>query len=643
MTWLKRLWQTYDKLLLNNNDSEEMPVPIAHVSQWSHINIIIDGEGNFKNASVNKARIHLPATEASSNRTGGLAPHALSDQLQYVANDYIVHANSDKAKTGFDAYQTQLKKWCDSSFSNPKVVAIYNYISKGTVVTDLINSGVVFVDSNGKYIEKWEDKENVPAIYSVLNKTAGKIDIRSALVAWTVEIPGDFVANIWEDATVADSWANYLASQDGQKNLCLVSGKECDVALMHPKNIRFPGDGAKLISSNDNSGYTFRGLFTDAEQAATIGAEVSQKAHSALRWLIANRGARNEDQFTVVWAISGKPVINPLEDFAFLEEIVTDEGIDHANDLGASAASKVKKLILGYKAELSDTDQLSLICVDAATTGRAAITYYKEFSPDDYFNTLLAWQEDLMWTQRCVIKVKNSKGKEVNQTIYQVMAPSVFHIAQAIYGKFLSTSLKKNVYARLLPCITEQRPIPIDLVKTSFQQACNPFGCDDWEWERNIGIACSLYKGFMARHPDKTKRRTYSMSIDESCVSRDYLYGRLLAIAEKLEDVALRIGGENRQTTAVRYIQQFAQRPFTTWRNIELALTPYKNKLRGRRAGFLVNKEKELDEIMNKFDRAEFVTDNPLSGEFLLGYHAQKMAYRTEKTESATEDSIVDI
>jgi hypothetical protein len=42
-------------------------------------------------------------------------------------------------------------------------------------------------------------------------------------------------------------------------------------------------------------------------------------------------------------------------------------------------------------------------------------------------------------------------------------------------------------------------------------------------------------------------------------------------------------------------MQRFADRPFSTWRNIELALQPYTQRLQGSRAGFLVNRKKELD------------------------------------------------
>lgn len=42
----------------------------------------------------------------------------------------------------------------------------------------------------------------------------------------------------------------------------------------------------------------------------------------------------------------------------------------------------------------------------------------------------------------------------------------------------------------------------------------------------------------------------------------------------------------------------------------------------------------EISTIMNRFDRDEFVRDDKLSGEFLLGYHCQKMFYKNKDTDS---------
>ena len=56
------------------------------------------------------------------------------------------------------------------------------------------------------------------------------------------------------------------------------------------------------------------------------------------------------------------------------------------------------------------------------------------------------------------------------------------------------------------------------------------------------------------------------MTLERERRSRDYLYGRLLALAEHMEARALYVGGERRATSAEKLMQRFADRPYSTWR-----------------------------------------------------------------------------
>lgn len=114
------------------------------------------------------------------------------------------------------------------------------------------------------------------------------------------------------------------------------------------------------------------------------------------------------------------------------------------------------------------------------------------------------------------------------------------------------------------------------------------------------------------------------MALEPDRNSRDYLYGRLLAIAERIEERALRTAGENRDTMAARLMHRFSDRPYSTWRNIELALPPYKSRLRNAAPATLVWLEKQIDDICGQFQSEDFMSDRKLSGEFLLGYHCQR-------------------
>ena len=660
MSWMQKLYRTYESILEQGvTDDAEPLTPVGHTIQNAHIVIVIDGQGNFQTARVMppKTAILLPATESSENRTSGEAPHPLADKIQYVAKDYTDYGGEKKAY--FDGYLKQLTAWCESPFAHPKVQAVLNYIAKGRVVADLVEAGIFQLDSGNKVLNKWEAEGDAPSIFSVLPKTKGEIEFGSALVCWQVEIAGDVHSQTWTDKTIQQSWADYAASEKAEKGFCLVQGEEAVISTMHPAKLRHTGDKAKLISSNDTAGYTFRGRFATAEEAASVSADVSAKAHSALRWLISRQGIRNGDQVTVAWAISGKPVPSPIKDISseidwdnldisavenpdeFSSQTSSEQlSPDWSVNIGRAAAQIIKKKLHGYQAELKAHEQISLIMLDSATPGRMALTYYQEFLPADYFANLDAWIDDFSWYQRYSIEVPNGK-KTDKRTQWRFVPSSPYSIAEAVYGKSLSDTLKKQLYARLLPVIAggTSVPIPDDLVQKSFQAACNPNGCENWEWQRNIGVACALYKGWRARHHDLSQRRTYPMSLDTQNRSRDYLYGRLLAVAENTESYALYLAGEKRATTTERYMQRFAEHPFATWRNIELALKPYQERLRnnGKDTG-----AQAISEIMELFATDDFTCDDKLSGEFLLGYHCQKMEIARRIAELSANKSKTD-
>ena len=132
------------------------------------------------------------------------------------------------------------------------------------------------------------------------------------------------------------------------------------------------------------------------------------------------------------------------------------------------------------------------------------------------------------------------------------------------------------------------------------------------------------------------------MALETDRRTRDYLYGRLLAIAENIESRALFVARETRDTTAARLMQRFADRPYATWRTIELALVPYKTRLRASRGGYLFKMDALLDEVMGAFSGDDFTQDGPLSGEFLLGYHCQRQALKPSDDTPPAQESAID-
>lgn len=133
------------------------------------------------------------------------------------------------------------------------------------------------------------------------------------------------------------------------------------------------------------------------------------------------------------------------------------------------------------------------------------------------------------------------------------------------------------------------------------------------------------------------------MTLETDRRSRDYLFGRLLALAENIESYALTTAESNRDTNAARMMQRFADHPASTWRNLELALAPYRARLSAseKGKGFLAKRMRVIDEIMSQFESDDFLKDSKLSGEFLLGYHCQRQDLHF-KTSADTAKSVAE-
>jgi CRISPR-associated protein Csd1 len=631
MGWIEKLARTYDECADKVEKVGSKLWPTAHLVKNAHLELVIDDTGKLirvRTLTKSESPTLIPATEDSAGRTSGAEPHPLCEELSYCAAD-LPSAKASRVT----AYRALLEAWCSSEFAHPKAMAVLAYIQKKSLWTDISKAGVLPVkieDATGAKTKVADDK---------------------VFVRWVVETSGEVCTSTWEDRSLIEAWQRYDESQSNQKGVCMVLGADTRLTLNHPRFLRFPGDGAKLISANDYSSFTFRGIFTDVKvkkeeqkrsfvplQGCSIGFESSQKAHAALRWLIKRQSYRNGDQVYVAWSVGGKPVPDPWADTLALllgSEAPLAEAQDISEDAGQTFARNLARAMAGYAARLDPTEDIVVMGLDSATPGRMAIIYYRELLGSEFLVRIRQWHERHAWPQDFGPAKKPFIG-----------APAPHDIAEAAYATRLGTTgtlqldekLKKATVERLLPCIVDGLAIPRDLVVSVVRRASNRNGLKHWEWEKFFGIACALFRGWSA-----SQGKEYQMALEEERTSRDYLYGRLLAVADSIENRALKLASEGRDTMAARLMQRFADRPFSTWRTIELALGPYKSRLRASKgAGFLWKREKLLDEIQCRFASADFTDDRPLTGEFLLGYHCQRAALFAGAAEKSNDETTLE-
>lgn len=635
MSWLLDLYHTYEanmaevgKIEQKGTGEDYTLLPIAHTTQTAHVEVILDPKGDFVTARViekGAGNTVIPSTEDSANRAGKAnAPYPLHDKLVYVAGDYEHYTGISKREE-HGKYLAQLKSWADSPYTHPKVQAILVYVEKGTVIEDLVKEQVLHVNEKGQLIDKWdarleEQHGSKPDIFKVV--PAGQ---EGVFIRFTVYDPAseDFT-KVWNDPQVYQSYVDFYQQRLGDVDLCYVTGELVPSTTKHSNKIRNSGDKAKLISANDSSGFTFRGRFDKATEAAVISYEVSQKAHNALKWLINKQGKRLEDRMFVFWNKESHRVPDPLQDtFEIAEIFGTQEERKGFTEDGY--ARLIHQAILGYRKLLPSKSPICILVLDSATTGRMSVQYYRTMDQDTYFHHIETWHKTCAWKHRY-------RKDHTNQTVTFFGAPASKDIAFAAYGPRASDKLTKGLMERLLPSVLDGRALPLDIVRAVVNRTSNPVGMATWEWEKTLSIACALV---MRKRWETRKEEVVTMRVREDEASRDYLFGRLLAVADVLERSALG-REENRATNAIRYMSAFSKHPKRTWGVIQSALLPYQARLGTKATRYT----KLIDDIASRILLEDF-SNKPLAEDYLLGFYSQRHELYQKKEPLQTEEEVV--
>jgi CRISPR-associated protein Csd1 len=261
-------------------------------------------------------------------------------------------------------------------------------------------------------------------------------------------------------------------------------------------------------------------------------------------------------------------------------------------------------------------EKIILMGLTAATPGRMSIVVYREFVKSDFFDAQQHWHEHLLWFYSYK-KQDNRKTKH----LHTVSAPSPLEIIKTAYGAHAGDAMITKGIQRLLPCILDKNQIPPDIERLCVDRASRLKTIDEDEREKTLETACAVFK----YNSYCRKEEDYTVGLEEDRNSRDYLYGRLLAVADRIESQVLYKRKERRETNAVRYMQRFSRYPCSTWETLYVEkLRPYFSYLSKKGRDWY---ESLIREIESSFKYDDFVSDGPLSGEFLLGYHCQQKAF----------------
>lgn len=661
MGWMQKLYDTYEacQSLVGVREGEKQPLmPIYHTTQQAQVEAVIDTNGNWRGARVladkNERTTLIPCTEKSAGVANGRAPHPLFDKLKYIASDYLNYRTPKVNE--FPDYLEQLSGWCTSPFANPKVCAVLKYLKKGTLITDLIHSGVLYADAEGRLPESWAGpKENTPLIFKVCPNDQADAFVRFQVVQ--ADGAEDANSRLWDDKTVWQSFINYQNSLPSNQDICYVLGKKIPVSTVSPKYIRNSKDLTKLISSNlDTKGYIVsRGRFETPEQAFCIGQETTEKAHAALKWLISKQAYVNGNQVILAWKTDGGPVIDPCR--SSLETVFGWESKAANPDFNApfgapepepspittkeEFAARFRKALAGYGGNLEGWEDACILGLDSATEGRLSVFYYRELRAEDLVRRVKSWHETCSWLLHGFWP--GSQNSEKPRPFPYEGAPAPKDIVKAAYGSRVDEKLSKSAVQRLLPCIVDGARLPEDLMRCAARRASNPVAAEsESEARKTLETACALVRKYYndrQNHPtikDGKYKERWKMQLNPEEKDRSYLYGRLLAIAEVIEyssyDTEEKKG--KRQTNAERMMETFSQRPFTTWPLLYKKVLPYEGKIPIRLRNYY---KKMIGNICDVIENADYQNNKALDGLFLLGYFCQRQVLFTKQTPTQNE------
>lgn len=613
MGWMQRLSQTYDNMRGTDAFIEggHPLVPVGFIEKKAAIHAALTAEGGFAHAvryEKDEATQVIPSSPEAEGRTGNPAPYPLCEELRYVAGDF-----SEGESKYFNAYMTELSDWCNQPDAPPRLKLLRDYLAEKRLLEDMRASGFP--------VDEAKDLKGI--------------------VCFSVQSFENEEQALWRREDVRESWLNRLSGRMGGRALCYVEGAELPALDNHPK---LQGN-AKLISAKDDKTiFQYRGRFEDAAQALAVSFDASIKAHNALIWLLKRQGFDRYGLKVVAWATNGCPIESPAED----DGLDMLAGLDQYPDTFEAYGKALRDAATGLEREMNAwkpeaVNRVVILGLEAATTGRMSVNYYQEMPGGEYVRRLMRWYDGCKW------EVRRLEGSENRRMVQRVWTPTPLEIATAVLGKQAvdiargdkrneksATKLMRRLRLRLIQCTVEATPIPRDIVLSAIRRASAPQGFANrdgrWlenEWRISLSVACALIR---KEQLDNGEEGT-DVKLNEENRNRDYLYGRLLALADMVEYSAMDKNAY-RQTNAVRYMQMFQQRPFEMWPRLHSLIQPYVSKL----GGYSERYKKLIGQVEELFEAEDRELRRPLDGQYLHGYYCQRQALFTKKEEAKGAD-----
>lgn len=607
------LLKSYDYALENglvdvHDGNSTILLPLYHTNLRSNgkniINVLLDKQGNFLSANFLEEDeiIIFPVTQDSIARSGKYPPsHPLVDKISY-----LIKVNERLHEMYVESFLNLIQGISDDNVRN-FLKAIKIFIFKDD-----------FFEIIETYIQENEGK---------------KIDISNTFLTFSISryISGRTVS-VTDYVELHNQYIGYVESLDLPKGICNISGEEQQLTSKHRGLL----GNAKLISVSNNK-ENYQGRFSNGEDIISVGYKTSEKIHLMLKFLLENRNTNirlREQQYLVNW-FSDDLANNSEIDYVTPSTFSISGALsvfDNANN--AKLTTDTNELIgnsfIKGKQRFSDASKYYVAILDKASNGRISLKYFRELSISQLYRNLQKWQNNYTW------EYFEQKSKKVVCTI-----PSMGQMILSSYGIENNHKLElnndkffKDQFQKIVMALIDGQKIPSNLEKAMEQNIKQRLKYEE-KWNTVMYTALAIFHN---RNEEDLKNM-----LDENNTNRSYLFGRLLAVLERIEDATYATGkdGNKRVTNAQKFWNSYSNNPATYMQTLLTKTQYYEQTLLNSNYGLAQKLRKEKDKIItaihdNYLNSKEL--NQPLDYHFIFGYYAENN-YIFTKNESEDKNN----
>lgn len=662
MSLMAALLETYDFALDNGlvdnpklSSSGLTLLPVYHSNKKVSSNedvfeITIDKNSNaIGGRFLDKEEVVVfPITEDSIIRSGSkIAPHAISDELSYLAKKIDVKKNKEYLKGIKELLDYEKGHSCE----NFRIIG--EYVIKNTLLDDFLK---LYLGNTEYSIDGFKLSYEEIGKNDKINKKT--IDLRKIFITFKLEKEFSGDITLTRDVGLHDFYIGYVRDKNlysKELSYCDITGK-LDYCIERHRGII---GNAKLISIS-NHDETYYGRLKNGKDIYHISYEVSQKVHNMLKYLIDNHNHSSfigENAYIINWLSQDleKGGIELLSGVENENEEFDDEDFEAEEEksmaiLGGGVSYSLGKYFLGQGKNFGRKGDFYILIIEKISNGRVSMKYFRKLSRSEAYQRVVNWYNSTSW------KFYNS-----NLQKFTKQSPSLYQVASFVYGQESSKGylacenkkLSRSTIERLIPCIIDSQKLPKDILKTTFYKLSNKQSYKN-SWNIALNIGCSLIKKYKNDYENCTINADNISEVKQLEESRSFYYGELMAIYEKIELDAIRgrelnmdskreKGKIQRITNADRLWSSMIRTPERTRFILESKIKPYMNILKRNNPGWYTFYDKLITEITLELIRLK-ESDNMMNGslneDFILGYYYRKNMFYQRKAKDTKKESI---